>query len=156
MRKAIGLTLIVAGLAVGVAWSNRSFAHPFAPVIALVLFLVGASMFGQVSRLAAEISKLEGKTVRVKVWGTDLGDGGFELKSVSGIGPGLHVYLRPLPEGKVRHLKIAQPRGAVVGATGAEVVGAKYIQLDGKRITKPEIAAEQPLPKAFLMGIDER
>ena len=156
MRKAMGLTLMVGGIAVGIAWSSGSFAQPMAPAIALVLFLGGASFFGRVSGMAGEMSSLKGKIVRVKVWGVELGDGAFELKSVWGLGAGLHVYLRRLPDGAVTHLKIAQPRGTVVGATGAEAIGAKYIQWDGKTIKKPETAPDQPLPKAFLMGVDER
>lgn len=155
MRKAMGVTLMVAGIALGIAWGSGSIAQPLGP-IALVLFLGGVSFFGRVSRLAGQISSLQRRLVRVKVWGKDLGDGCFELKSVWAFGAGLHLYLRALPDRTVKHLKIAQPRGTVVGATGAEVTAAKYIQCDGKTIQKPDLPLDQPLPKAFLMGVDER
>jgi len=157
MRRIIGTVLIVAAIALAVA-STQGFGRPLAPAVAFILFLAGANLFGPVSRLAGELSPLKGKTVRVKVWGTELGDAGFEVKSIRALGAGLHLYLRPLPNGPVTHLKIAQPRGTVVGATGAEITTAKYIQWAGRKIRKPElpIDSREPLPKAFLIGIDER
>jgi hypothetical protein len=157
IRKFFGLVLIIAAIALAAAWNTQGFGRPFAPWLALFLFVAGANMFGPVSRLAGQMSSLKGKTVRVKVWGAALGDSGFELKSVSGILLGLHVYLRS-PDGTVNHLKIAQPRGTVVGVSGAEVTTAKYIQWNGSKIKKPELPPDsrEPLPKAFLIGIDER
>ena len=158
MRKILGIVLILAAIALAAAWNIADFGRPFAPWIALILFAFGANLFGPMSRLAGEMSSLKGKTVRVKVWGAELGESGFELKSVSGLGPALHVYLRPLPNGRVTHLKIAQPRGTVAGVTGAEVTTAKYVQRDGRTMKKPELPVDsrEPLPKAFMIGIDER
>ena len=154
----IGVVFIVSAIALAAAWNLQGLGRPFAPWIALILFLFGANYFGPVSRLAGQMSSLKGSVVRVKVWGKDLEDREFEVKSVSGLGPGLHLYLRPLPNGPVTHLKIAQPRGAVVGETGAEVTTAKYIEWAGKKIKRPELPADsrEPLPKAFLIGVDER
>jgi hypothetical protein len=162
MRKAVGLVLMVAGAAIAIAFASKRMTQPFTPVVALFLFLAGASLFGRVAGLAGKMSHLVGKTVKVKVWGTNLpGDtgSGLTLSKVSAIGPGLHIYLRPLPDGSPTHLKIAQPRGAVVGESGVEIVAAKYIQWSGSKIKRPKDTdgdSQQPLPKAFLMGVDER
>lgn len=161
MRKVVGFALIAAGIAIAIAFSTKRLTQPFTPVVALFLFLAGASLFGKVAGLAGQISHLAGKTVKVKVWGSDLpGDtgSGFRLDKVRAIGPGLHLYLRPLPDGTSTHLKIAQPRGAVVGESGVEIVEAKYIQWAGSKIKKPkpdDVDWQQPVPKAFLMGIHE-
>jgi hypothetical protein len=162
MRKAVGFALILAGMAIAIAFASKRMTQPFTPVVALFLFLAGASLFGRVAGLAGKVSHLVGKTVKVKVWGSDLpGDkgSGFRLDKVSALGAGLHLYLRPLPDGASTHLKIAQPRGAVVGQSGVEVIEAKYIQWAGSKIKKPKDTdgdTQQPLPKAFLMGVDER
>jgi hypothetical protein len=161
-RKVIGFALIVAGVAVAIAFASKRMTHPFTPVVALILFLAGASLFGRVAGLAGQVSHLVGKTVKVKVWGADLpGDtgSGFRLDKVSALGAGLHLDLRPLPDGSSTHLKIAQPRWPMVGESGVEITEAKYIQWAGAKIKKPrpeDVDNSQPLPKAFLMGVDER
>jgi hypothetical protein len=162
MRKAVGFVLMVAGIAMAIAFASKRMPQPFTPVVALILFLAGASLFGRVAGLAGKVSHLAGKTVKVKVWGADLpGDtgAGFRLDKVSALGAGLHLYLRPLPDGSSTHLKIAQPRGTVVGESGVEIAESKYIQWAGSKIKKPkeaDIDSRQPMPKAFLMGVDER
>src|SRR5690242_4426616 len=141
IRKAAGFALIAAGVAVAIAFATKRMTHPFTPVLALILFLTGASLFGRVAGLAGQLSHLVGKTVRVKVWGATLsGDAGsgFRLDKVSALGAGLHLHLRPLPDGVSTHLKIAQPRGATVGASGIEIADAKYIQWAVSKIKKPK------------------
>ena len=71
-RKLVGLVLIVAGVTAGLVWAAGGVTHPFAPVVALLLFLVGASMFGKTSQLAERLQPLVGRSVRVLVWGTEL------------------------------------------------------------------------------------
>ena len=162
IRKAVGFVLVLAGIAVAIAFASKRMTQPFTPVVALFLFLAGASLFGRAAGYAGKLSHLVGKTVKVKVWGSDLpGDigSGFRLEKVRAIGVGLHLYLRPLPDGSPTHLKIAQPRGTVVGATGAEITDAKYVQWAGSKIKMSKDArddSQQPLPKAFMMGVDER
>ena len=150
-RQATGLALIGAGVAAGGLWASGRLAHPFAPVVALVLFLAGASFFGKASQFADKLRPLVGKHVRVRVWGLELHDrnsgSSFRVHMVRAIGPGLHFYLRPSPEGSPIHLKVAQPSGTRLGDTTVEISGAKYVQWAGKKIKKDE------REKAFVLVI---
>jgi len=140
-RQVIGLALILAGLASGMLWATGRISQPFAPAVALLLFLAGTSFFGSVSRFAERMRQLQGKSVRVQVWGSDLpGAAGavFTIQSIRAIGPGLHLYLRPLPGGAPRHLKIAQPVRALMRDGTVEVGDAKYVQWDGRKVKKTE------------------
>ncbi|HEX9121131.1 MAG TPA: hypothetical protein VF840_11380 [Terriglobales bacterium] len=140
-RQVVGLALIVAGIASGLLWATGRVLHPFVPVIALFLFLAGASFFGKVGKFAEKMRPLVGKNVRVQIWGLELpgnSDSEFSVHSVQAVGPGLHVYLRPLPDGSPTHLKIAQPRDTTIGEIGVEIGKAKYVQWAGKKIKKAE------------------
>src|SRR4051812_5512562 len=138
-RQALGLALMVVGVAAGVLWASGHVLHPFAPVVALLLFLAGASFFGNVSAYAEKMRPLVGKNVQVWVWGSELpGHPGskFRVHSVHAIGVGLHVYLRASPADSPTHLKIAQPGETTVGDTRVEIGAAKYVQWAGKKIKK--------------------
>jgi xanthosine utilization system XapX-like protein len=138
-RKLIGGVLLTAGVALGILWASGVVPHPFAPAMALLSFLAGASVFGRTSRFAARLEPWIGNTVRVQVWGSELPDAsgsGFSLHKVLAVGPGLHFYLCPLPNGEPIHLKVAQPRGAIMGDTGLEIAQAKYVQWSGKMLEK--------------------
>ena len=138
-HKLAGLVLIVAGVAAGVVWASGRAPHPFVPVVALLLFLAGASLFGKTSQLAESLRPLVGKSVRVQVWGAELPGhpgGEFRVSVVRALGPGLHVYLRPPPDGRPTHLKVAQPRDASVSDDGMEIRDAKYVQWRGRKIAK--------------------
>src|SRR5215471_21058835 len=64
--KLAGLALILLGVAVGILWVSGRATHPFTPVAALLIFLVGASMFGKTSRLAERMRPLVGKIVYLR------------------------------------------------------------------------------------------
>jgi xanthosine utilization system XapX-like protein len=140
-RRLAGLGLIVAGVAVGILWASGRTSHPFLPVVALLLFLAGASFFSKTSRFAERMRPLVGKSVRAQVWGAELpGHAGvvFRLHSVAAVGAGLHLYLRPLPDGSPIHLKVAQPRGALLDDCGVELAEAKYVQWAGRKLAQAE------------------
>ena len=140
-RQAVGLALIVAGVATGILWASGQVIHPFAPVVALLLFLAGASFFGKVSAYVEKMRPLVGKTVRVGVWGSALPGhphSTFIVHAVQAVGPGLHVYLRPRAGGSPTHLKVAQPRETTIGEHGVEIAEAKYVQWAGTKIKKAE------------------
>lgn len=140
-RRVIGLTFVAAGVVLGIVWAMGWLTQPIAPAAALLLFLVGASFFGKVGRFAEKLRPFAGKSARVQVWGSDLpGYSGstFSVQSVQALGAGLHFYLRPLPDGRPTHLKIAQPRGTTISETGVEIAEAKYIQWAGRKIQKVE------------------
>ncbi len=135
--RALGLAAAVSGALLGIAWATGRVTHPFAPALALLLFLVGASLFPKTHVLAQRMRPLVGESVRVQAWSADLpGHPGaaFRLHSVRALGAGLHLFLAPLPEGKPIHLKIAQPRQAAVDESGLEIPEAKYVQWHGKKI----------------------
>src|SRR5436309_872083 len=82
--------------------------------------------------VADKMRPLVGAVVTVTVWGAPLsGAATFHLESVrTPLGPALHFYLRPLPEGKALHLKVAQPRGITVDDRSVAIGEAKYVQWD--------------------------
>ena len=137
-RKPAGLVLMAAGVTTGVVWASGRAPHPFVPVVALFLFLAGASLFVKTSKLAESLRPLVGKSVLVQVWGAELpGQPGLEftVHAVRALGPGLHLYLRP-PDGRPTNLKVAQPRDASVSDHGMEIRDAKYVQWRGRKIPK--------------------
>jgi hypothetical protein len=140
-RTIAGFALIAVGIVLAIFWATGRVPTPFTPVAGLIIFLVGAGLFGKTGRLAEQFQPLIGKDVRVRVWGSELPDHGqccFRLESVRSIGPGLHFYLRPLPNRSALHLKVAQPLEAIATGEGAEIGRAKYVQSSGKKIPKNE------------------
>ncbi|HWK30709.1 MAG TPA: hypothetical protein VNR20_01375 [Terriglobales bacterium] len=138
-RLVTGFSFIAAGAATASVWVSGRTANPFAPVAALLLFLLGASFFNKTRRFADKLKPLVGKRVRVRVWGSELPELAgciFAVQSVLSLGAGLHLYLRPLPDGASTHLKIAQPLDAICGDTGIEIGRAKYVQWRRRTIQK--------------------
>ena len=140
-QRLAGFALIAAGIVAAILWATGRLTHPFAPVAALFLMLLGATSFGRGSKLSDSLQPLVGKTVGVRVWGSELPDRHgckFQMDKVWAFGAGLHFYLRPLPDGSPVHLKIAQPLGTVIGDAGFEVSQAKYVEWDRRNIPKDE------------------
>ena len=140
-REMPGLPLMATGVAVGVLWATGRISNPFALVVAILLFLTGASFFGKTSRFAERLRPLIGKSVRVTVWGSELPDHAgckFRVQSVRSLGAGLHLYLRPLPDGSSIHLKVAQPLETIVGDSHVEISHGKYVEWAGRKIRKDE------------------
>ena len=72
----------------------------------------------------------------MRVWGSELGE--CTVEAVQALGAGLHVFLRPLPDGRRTDLKIAQGRGLRVDARSAEFAWARYVQWGRARVPKLE------------------
>lgn len=142
-RKFVGIALVFAGAALGIAWASGRIAYQFAPVLALLLFLVGASLFGKTNQFAQRLQPFVGKNVRVLAWEAELpghSAATFTVHSVQAFGAGLHLYLRPLPQGPAIHLKIAQPRHATVDSAGVTIREVKYIEWAGRKVPRSEVA----------------
>ncbi len=141
-QRWVGLPLILLGVASGIFWMSGRWPFPFAPVIALFLLLTGTTLLiSKVGQLAKRMRPLLGKNVRVQVWGLDLaGSPGssFTVHAVQAVGAGLHLYLRPVPNGSPIHLKVAQPLGTEISNLGVEISKAKYVQWAGSKIKKME------------------
>ena len=141
-QRWVGLPLILLGVASGILWMSGRWPYPFAPVIALFLLLIGTTLLiSKVGQLARRMRPLLGKNVRVQVWGSDLADSPgsrFTVHAVQAVGAGLHVYLRPVPNGSPKHLKVAQPLGTEISNVGFEISKAKYVQWAGSKIKKVE------------------
>src|SRR5436305_1577836 len=130
-RKVTGLGLIGVGAAAGVFWASGRVSHPFAPVVALLLLLAGASFFGKARQFAEKLQPLVGKEVRVRVWGSELPDHvhcSYRVHMVRAFGAGLHFYLHSSSAGSPIHLKVAQPSEATLRDTAVEISCAKYVQ----------------------------
>jgi hypothetical protein len=141
-QRWVGLPLILLGVASGILWMSGRWPFPFVPVIALFLLLTGTTLLiSKVGQLAKRMRPLLGKNVRVQVWGLDLaGSPGsrFTVHAVQAVGAGLHVYLRPVPNGSPIHLKVAQPLGTYISNVGVDISKAKYIQWAGLKVKKVE------------------
>lgn len=133
--------LAVAFLAIGVAAlcyaAKGEGQRPIGIVAALASFFAAGSLISKVGTLSSKLRPFIGRTVTVRVWGNKLPDGElFTVESVSAIGAGLHIYLRPHPDGAPMHLKIAQPRQPQVTESTLEIADAKYIQWAGRKIRR--------------------
>jgi hypothetical protein len=139
--KFVGIAVVFAGVALGIVWLSGRIAHQFLPVLALLLFLAGISFFGKTNQFAQRLQPLVGRSVRVLAWDSELpghSAATFIVQSVRALGAGLHLYLRPLPQGAPIHLKIAQPRAATVDDAGVTIREAKYVQWAGRKVRKSQ------------------
>jgi hypothetical protein len=138
----VGSPLILLGVASGILWMSGRWPFPFAPDIALFLLLTGTTLLiSKVGQLSKRMRLLLGKNVRVQVWGLDLRvspGSRFTVDAVQPLGAGLHVYLRPVPNGSPIHLKVAQPLGTEISNAGVDISKAKYVQCAGSKIKKVE------------------
>ena len=149
-RKTLAGALSVVAIGTAILWASGHAWQPFIPVLVLLLFLIGASLFGKTNRFADRLRPLIGKRVQVLAWGAELpGAAGasFSLDKVLALGAGLHIYLRPLPRGSPVHLKIAQPDGAALDDRQVEFRGAKYVQWAGGKV--PRVAGQSALVLTF-------
>jgi hypothetical protein len=140
-RKLLAGVLVAVSIIAAALWASGRALQPFLPVLALLLLLIAASLFGKTNRFAERLRPLVGRRVRVLAWGAELpgvAGASFNLDKVLAIGPGLHIYLRLLPHGSSVHMKIAQPIGAKLDDRHIEIHGAKYVQWAGRKIPKME------------------
>jgi len=101
-RKALAVVLGAVAIVGAILWAGGRARQPFIPVLAVLLLVTAASLFGKTSRYADLLRPLVGKKVRVFAWGAQLpgvAGASFILDRVLAIGPGLHIYLRQVPHG---------------------------------------------------------
>jgi hypothetical protein len=149
-KKLLAGALSVIAIVAGILWASGHARQPFIPVLALLLFLTAASLFGKTSRFADRLRPLVGNRVRVLAWGAELPGyvgASFSLDKVLALGAGLHIYLRPLPNGLPIHLKVAQPEGAELDDRHVEIQAAKYIQWAGRKV--PKVGGQAALVLTF-------
>src|ERR1700687_742735 len=70
--KFVGIAQVFAGTALGIVWASGRIAHPFLPVLALLLFLADISLFGKTNQFAQRLQPLVGRSVRVLAWDSEL------------------------------------------------------------------------------------
>ncbi len=140
-RKTVALALIAGGLLLGLASVTGKVSHPFAPVMALLLFGAGGMLLPRTYQVADQLRPWLGTSVDAKAWGSGLpGHEGatFRFHRTLALGAGLHLYFLPQDSGKDKplHLKVAQPRAVVLSEQGMEIGTAKYVQWCGKKIKR--------------------
>ena len=135
-RGAVFVVLGLIGVGLGL---NATEYRPFGLALAMLSFALGASLLGKPARLSTALRPLVGRTVRVEVWGEPLpgmGDGLFDVESITGIGAGLHFRLAG-PDDSGGMLKIAQPDAETLGDERIEIGKASYVQWARKRVARP-------------------
>jgi hypothetical protein len=138
-RILLAVVLGAVAIVTATLWASGRTRQPFLPVLALLLLVIAASLFGKTNRFADRLRPLVGRKVRVFTWGAELpgvAGASFILDKVLAIGPGLHIYLRLVPHGSPVHMKVAQPSDAEIDDLQIEIHGAKYVQWAGRKIPK--------------------
>jgi hypothetical protein len=130
--------LVVGALAAGVLTSKVIFF-----VVALgAAALLGTSLSTSRQPLTRAIGSLRDHAVEVRLWGAPppgLSGATVVVTSVNALGAGFHVFFRGSIGGSL-HLKVAQPRDHTL-APGRVVVGsARYVQWNGKKLSRAESA----------------
>ena len=140
-RKTLALALTAGGLLLGLAYAVGKISHPFAPVMALLLFLAGGMLLPRTYEVSDQLLPLLGTSVEAKAWGRGLPgyeDAALRFHRTLAIGAGLHLYFLPPQSDKPLHLKIAQPRAVVLSQQGVEIGTAKYVQWCGKKVKRAQ------------------
>ena len=138
-RKILALALIAGGLLLGFAYAAGKVSHPFAPVMALLLFLAGGMLLPHTYEVSGQLRPWLCTSVEVKAWGSGLPGcegAAFRLHRTVAFGAGLQLYFLPQDSDKPLHLKIAQPRAVVLSERGVEIGTAKYVQWCGKKVKR--------------------
>ena len=134
-----GIGFVVLGLA-GLAGALFDARLRLPGVGAAVIFLFLAStVFSRASRIAASLTPLVKKSVRVEIWGLPLpapGEVMFEIDAVSAFGVGLLIHLRAIPGGPRSLLKVAQPGPAKLEEGRIEIGEAAYVSWAGTRLKR--------------------
>ena len=101
---------------------------------AMVVFFLVATKLSRAGRLSPALQTMTGKSVEVRVWGTDLP--AVRVHSVRAFGAGLLFFLEPASGGKPVLLKVAQPQSARHDELGIVISDARYVQWRGARIPR--------------------
>lgn len=99
-RAFLAGALTAIAIIAAILWGSGRVRQPFIPVLAMLLLLVAASLFGKTNRFADRLRPLVGSKLRALVWGAELpatAGASFSLDRVLALGAGLHLYLSPLP-----------------------------------------------------------
>jgi xanthosine utilization system XapX-like protein len=111
-RKILALALIAGGLLLGLAYAVGKVSHPFAPVMALLLFLAGGMLLPRTYEVSDQLCPWLCTSVEAKVWGSGLPGyegAAFRLHRTRAFGAGLHLYFLPQDSDKPLHLKMHSP-----------------------------------------------
>jgi xanthosine utilization system XapX-like protein len=138
-RKLLALALVAAGLMLGLAYASGKVCHPFAPVMALLLFLAGGMLLPRTYEISDQMCPCLRTSVEAKAWGSGLPGfegAAFRLHRTAAFGAGLHLYFLPEDSDTRLHLKVAQPRAVVQSEHGVEIGTAKYVQWCGKKVKR--------------------
>lgn len=138
IRNAVLLGTAIAMFAIAAVWPAFGFAFIAVAFICLMLLATSLSDAGHLSNA---LRPFRNRPVEIRVWGEPLPGQSepCEIESIRAIGPGLHFFVKR--DGRVAHLKIAQPRGSRVDESAAEIGEAKYVQWEGRNLPR---AADAP------------
>jgi hypothetical protein len=128
--------LVLASAALGVA---SLVAHLEIPGVAVALTArwIGGTGGSRANGIATSLDGFVNRQVSALVFGEALPvEGGrvLVLERALALGAGLHLRLRSETEGRLHHLKIAQPSGVAIGRVRAEIQEARYLSWDGRRL----------------------
>ena len=132
-KNAVLFGTAIAMFAVAAVWPAFSFA-PIA--IAVVCLMLLATALSDAGRLSKTLLPFQNRPVEIRVWGEPLPGltGTCQIESIRALGAGLHFFVRH--DGRLAHLKIAQPRDSRVGDSAAEIGEAKYVQWEGRNLPR--------------------
>jgi hypothetical protein len=108
-------------------------------VVALVAFLLAATVLSRAGELARTLAPYVKRSVHVQVWGTALPatDGSpLEVDSIRALSAGLLIHLRPGAGGARTLLKVAQSGAARLEDDRLEIAEARYVSWGGTKMKR--------------------
>jgi hypothetical protein len=133
----------IAFAALGLAAVSRALVtseyHFLFLAVGIGCFLVAGTAFSKAGQVATSLRSFCGRRVRVHVWGQplpDTNDAPFQIESISALGAGLRISLRPVSGGSRSFLKVAQPGLATVEHDGVEIRDARYVSWNGAKLKR--------------------
>jgi hypothetical protein len=111
-------------------------------IVASACLLLVATSLSNAGRLSETLSSFRNRPVDILVWGEPL-SGPTErsqIESIRAIGAGLHLFVKR-DNGRLAHLKIAQPRSTRITEKTAEIAAARYVQWERRKLPRTAGAA---------------
>jgi hypothetical protein len=143
------LCLVLALAALGVAGVVEHLGIP-AVGVALFALWIGATAGSHANAIAGSLDRFINRKVSAVVWGDSIPAGNARvlvLESAFALSAGLHLRLRSETDGRLHHMKVAQPSGVTVDDLRAEIREARYVSWDGRRLRS---AGTSKLPALVL------